>query len=252
MRERAGKRQLSYAAAPQPVRDDLSEAHREAWRRLAAPGTWWTGAERVAIAAEVRAAADCPLCQERGKGVSPHAGEGAHGARGALPEPAVDVIHRLTTDSGRLSRAWFDSIRAAGLEDAGYVEIVGVVVTVVSIDAFCRALGLPPHPLPQPEPGEPSRYRPAAACDDGAWVPMLPNGRARGAEADLWDTRRTGNVIRALSLVPDEVRVLELLSNAHYMSVHELTDPGAARGVLQRSQIELVAARISALRECFY
>jgi hypothetical protein len=31
-----------------------------------------------------------------------------------------------------------------------------VVVTVVSVDAFCRALGLDPHPLPSPLPGEPT------------------------------------------------------------------------------------------------
>ena len=127
-----------------------------------------------------------------------------------------------------------------------------MVVTVLSIDEFCRALGLRLHPLPEPRAGEPSRYRPASARDDGAWVPMLPNGPARGAEADLWDTPRTGNVIRALSLVPDEVRTLKLLSAAQYMTVHEVTDPSADRGALDRLQVELLAARVSALNECFY
>ena len=41
-----------------PIREDLVLAHRRAWDLLAEPGTWWNGRERVAIAAEARAAAD--------------------------------------------------------------------------------------------------------------------------------------------------------------------------------------------------
>ena len=43
---------FSYAGAALPVREDLPATHRRAWRRLAEPGTWWSGRERVAIAAE--------------------------------------------------------------------------------------------------------------------------------------------------------------------------------------------------------
>ena len=32
------------------VREDLAEAHRLAWEHIAAPGTWWTGAQRVELA----------------------------------------------------------------------------------------------------------------------------------------------------------------------------------------------------------
>jgi hypothetical protein len=32
------------------VRDDLAEAHRLAWRHIAAPGSWWSGPERVEMA----------------------------------------------------------------------------------------------------------------------------------------------------------------------------------------------------------
>ena len=32
------------------VRDDLAEAHRLAWEHIAAPGSWWSGAERVELA----------------------------------------------------------------------------------------------------------------------------------------------------------------------------------------------------------
>jgi hypothetical protein len=245
-------REPSYAAAPVAVREDLAQAHREAWRRLAAAGAWWTGAERVAIAAAARAAARCPLCRERREVLSPGAPGGRHADAGGLPEPAVEAAHRIASDPARLSRGWREGLRAAGLGDAAYVELVGVVATLVGIDAFCRALSLPPHPLPEPLAGEPSRHTPAAARDEGAFVPMLPNRRPSGPEADLWDTPRTGNVIRALSLVPDEVRMSSLLAQAHYLGVQDLADPALRRGALDRPQIELVAARVSARNECFY
>ena len=41
---------ISYSAALVPVRDDFAAAHTRFWKRLASPGAWWTGAERVAIA----------------------------------------------------------------------------------------------------------------------------------------------------------------------------------------------------------
>jgi len=41
---------FSYAEAPTAVRADIGAAHRQYWRTLSGPGSWWTGAERVAIA----------------------------------------------------------------------------------------------------------------------------------------------------------------------------------------------------------
>ena len=94
---------LDFASVGFPVRGDLLASHREAWQRLASPGTWWTGAERVAIAAEVRAAWDCALCAQRKEALSPNAVQGAHDGPGELSPVAVEAIHRITTDSGRLS-----------------------------------------------------------------------------------------------------------------------------------------------------
>jgi hypothetical protein len=244
--------QIGYERAPVSVREDLTEAHRRAWERLARPGSWWTGSERVAIAVEVRGSADCALCRERAQALSPNAVDGEHTSLGVLPASAVDVVHRVTRDPGRLSRAWFERVQAAGLSDGHYVELIGVVVGVVSIDSFCRGLGAPLHPLPRPLEGEPTRYRPASAVLEDAWVPMIPSGKAQGPEQGLFGPgRRTGNVIRALSLVPDAVRQLLDMSAAHYMAPQEMMDLTAGR-TIDRLQIELVAGRVSALRECFY
>jgi hypothetical protein len=245
---------ISYSAALVPVRDDFATAHTRFWKRLASPGAWWTGAERVAIAAEVRQARYCRLCQARRQALTPAAVEGEHEHHGTLPATAVEVIHRVVTDPGRLSRKWYKDILTAGLSAEQYVEIIGTLVALVSIDSFCHGIGVPLHPLPEPQPGAPSYYRPPGAVQtEDAWVPMIPADRATGAEADLYGGQAVvGNVVRALSLVPDEVRTLYDLSAAHYLPMGQVRDPSASAGALNRMQIELIAGRVSALRQCFY
>jgi hypothetical protein len=243
---------IAYHAAPVPVRDAFAAAHSRFWRRLASSGAWWTGAERVAIAAEVRHARHCALCQARKATLTPAAVAGQHDHLGALPEVAVDVIHRVVTDPGRLSRTWFQKTLDAGLSSEQYVELLGTLVALVSIDSFCRGIGVPLHPLPTPQPGAPSQYRPPGAVQEDAWVPMIPVARATGAEADLYGGQAVGNVIRAMSLVPDEVRTLCDLSAVHYLPMGQVRDPSAAVGTLNRMQMELIAGRVSALRQCFY
>ena len=243
---------VSYDAARVGVRDDLRAAHSRFWESLARPGNWWSGAERIAIAAASRRATTCTLCRERKAAVSAGAVQGEHDSDGVLAECAVDVVHRVTTDPGRLSQNWFDAVRAGGLSEEQYVEIIGIVVALISVDAFCRGMGVPLHALPEPQSGEPDHYRPAAAQAGTGWVAMIPNGRALGAEKGLFGPGgRTANVIRAMSLVPDAVRTLLDLSKAHYLSPEEMTDLRRGR-TLDRAQIELIAGRVSALRECFY
>ena len=244
--------EISYRAAPVPVRSDFAAGHNRFWKHLAAPGAWWTGTERVAIAAEVRQAWTCTICRARKAALTPAAVPDHHDTLGALPEAAVDVIHRVVTDPGRLSRTWFQGILATGLSAEQYVEIVGTLAALVSIDSFSRGIGVPLHPLPEPQAGEPSRYRPPGAMQEDAWVPLIALERATGREADLYDGKPVGNVIRALSLVPDEVRTLKDLSTAHYLPSDRVRDPSATAGALSRMQMELVAGRVSALRQCFY
>ena len=241
------------------VREDLRAAQDRYWRRLARPGANWNGAERVAIARETRNAAGCAFCRRLKSAPSPYTLAGEHDVapenRELLSAAAVDAIHRIVNDASRLIRAWYERTLAAGLTDGQYVELVGTVVSVVSIDSFCRAAGVPLHPLPEPEPGPASGYRPASAAHDGeSWVPMVPFDNAGTPEADLWPPKRTGNVIRAMSLAPDEVRTLHDLGGSHYIDHGLVRDPSAGRvgGALSRAQIELVAGRVSILNDCFY
>jgi hypothetical protein len=248
----AGTDELAYPGAPAPVREDLRQAHRFLLDHVSSPGTWWTGEERVAVAAESRRAVRCALCRERKASLSPGAARGQHDGLHRLPENVIDTIHRIRTDPARLSRTWFDGVIAGGLDVARYVELVGVTTLSTGLDYFARALGIDPLPLPAPRAGEPSRHHPAGARPGTAWVPMIATEAATGSEADVYGGADfVPNIVRAMSLVPDEVRALRRATESHYVPVAQIGDP-AVRRTLDRSQMELVAARVSALNECFY
>ncbi len=244
---------IDYSNAPWPVRANFAETHNRFWERLAQPGNWLTGEQRVNIAREVRQAQHCKLCRRRKEALSPYTVDGAHDSVTDLPDVMVEVVHRVVTDSGRLTRDWFDGIIRQGLSEEQYIETIGTLISVFLIDEFCRCLDLPQNELPEPLPGEPSRYRPDNVAYDGAWVPILPMRVDDGPDADLWDGDMRGYVIRALSLVPDEVRTLLDTSVAHYLKVHDVWNvTKSPQGTLTRAQTEIIAARVSAFNDCFY
>lgn len=234
------------------VREDLAAAHDRAWARLARAGTWWTGAERVAIAAEVRRASDCPLCTRRKAALSPYTVVGAHDGRGGLPASVVEVVHRVRIDPGRLTNAWYEGILAAGLPAEKYVETIGVIATVVAIDTFARGLGVTLRALPQPEPGTPTRARPRAR-PSAAFVPWLEPEDLTAAEAGIYPTGRPpANIHRAMSLVPEEVRGFFDLVEHQYLGGLAMRDFAREYRAISHAQIELVAGRVSAINGCEY
>ena len=142
--------EISYSKSQYPVREDFAASHNRYWKRLAAPGSWLTGTQRVDVAKEVRQAQQCSLCRRRKEALSPYQVDGAHDVVSALPDVMVEVIHRVTTDPGRLTKTWFDGIKEQGLGEEAYVEIIGTLVFVFSIDEFCRGLDIPLNELPRP------------------------------------------------------------------------------------------------------
>ena len=246
---------LSYDAAGIAVRADLAAAHRRAWRRLAAPGTWLDAERRVAVAAETRAAADCGHCADRKAALSPDGVAGSHRAATGLPADSVEIVHRVVTDPGRLTRSWFDRAMAGGMEDTAFVETVGVAAATVAVDMFCRAIGAPAHPLPEPLPGEPSRRRPAGAKPGPAWVPMLAPEDVTADESCLdrvYVSPDPTFIRRALSLVPREASGLFDLVDAQYLPGRLIPDVAARHRAIDRAQMELIAGRVSAVNMCFY
>lgn len=245
---------FSYSTSPYAIRPDLKEAYRSYWGDLASAGSWWTGAERIAIAQEVRNAVTCAYCAARKDALSPYHFAGNHDHGETLSELAIDAVHRVITDQGRITQAWIDDNANNGLSEEHYVELLGVAVTVFSIDEFNRVLGLPPEPLPQPIAGEPDQYRPALATRGTGFVSMLPaRGKFTDREKGLWPKNRSANVLRALSLVPDAVRQWSDVASAQYLPPELLTQfkPDVGRSI-NRMQIEIVAGRVSSINECFY
>jgi hypothetical protein len=243
---------ISYATNTYAIPQKYADSHTRFWQRLSNAGAWWSASERIQIAQEVRHAHACVTCDKIQTALSPRHITDAHTQQSTLSPLAVEVVHNITRDQSRLSEAWYNSVLERGMSEGQYVEIVGTVVAMVSIDSFCLAIDQPLHALPTPLEGVPSHYRPETAQDSEAWVPLIPADGNTGAESDLWHTGKTGYVVQAMSLVPDEVRTLKDLSAAHYLAMKDVRDPMAQGEFLDRQQIELVAGRVSALNQCYY
>ena len=220
------------AAAPQlPVAEDAAAAHSAVLRTIAEPGAWWSGAARLAIAGETRAAPGGGLCTTQAAlSADPAAGE--HGSEAVLPPMAVEAIHGIRNDSGRLTRRWFDGLVDRGLRPEAYVELASVVASVVIVDTFAQGIGLPLPALPKAVAGAPSFERSDDVVDAGAYLPLAREGRA--------------HILRSLGLVPSASDLFFRAFNpSYYMRPnHEFA--------LTRAQVELVASRVSAVNECFY
>lgn len=224
-----------------PLRDNLRAGHASAWRSIAEPGAFWTGTQRVAMVAEARHALSCDLCARRQAALSPFTETGEHDSVTDLQPPIIELIHRLRTDPGRLTRSWFDGIIGAGISQGEYVEAVSVVTSSVIVDTLHASLGLPLADLPAAQSGQPNGQIDENTVDGGAWVPIT------AASQELTDTGMPAvpNIARSLGLVPGAVALFFGTFRPHYA----LQDIPLA---ISQAQAEFIAARVSALNQCFY
>lgn len=246
---------IEVAGEQLPIRPGLAEALDDAWQRLTAPGTWWDGQQRRAIALEARHALDCPLCQMRKDALSPYTVDGAHATLPGSDIPgldAVEAIHRLRTDAGRITEKWVKQITSGGLSEEGYVEIVGIVAVLTALDTFDLALGRELRPIPAAQPGQPTRHRPAGARHDLAWVSTLSPETARPDDPDPFVVHGKANIHRGLSLVPQEVLNFFDLDVELYIHDTQIRQLSVENRGISRAQIELVAGRASAINNCTY
>ena len=235
-------------------------AHTEAalaqtFDQLGKAGGWWTADERVAIAEENRAAKTCSLCAERKAALSPYATkERNHDSRSTLSPNVIDVIHRISTDPGRLSQRWYEDAIGNGMRPEELVEITSIIGVVTISDTLSCALGLGQRPLPQPskESAPPHRQTVSGTEIDRAWVPMVLPDSAEGMLKLMYDQLETSvgfvfNVARALTAVPEAVR------DFFGAFIPNYTTHGPVRaGGLNRTQVELLASSTSDYNDCFY
>ena len=172
--------------------------------------------------------------------VAPSTVDGRLGDDLAAPSAAHDAIYRIATHAATTTEPWYIGMRDQ-LTDLAYVEIVAIACTVAAVVGFRRAAGLQPWELPQPTDGEPSRTVPEGLVPATLnWVRVVEPADEQAA------------VVQAFTSVPAELDRLWTLAAAQYIPHLEMVDPRWNRGTLSRPQMELVAARISQLKECFY
>jgi hypothetical protein len=221
------------------VRDDLADAHRLAWLHLAEPGSWWTGAQRLELAGTVLIAIadDEPLPPWIGVTTSDRLP-----SHRTVPDAAHDIAYRIARHASTITESVYRDV-VATIGELPYVELCAVVSTTAAVAHFCRNIGVVAPPFPPASAGRPNGERPDELATAALnWVPVV-------APAD-----QVAAVVQAYSAVPSEWRNTWRMADAQYMPDAEMVHPDWQRrpGGLSRAQMELVAARVAQLRECFY
>ena len=219
-------------ASALPVTPRVAAAHDETLKAFAEAGAWWSGADRLRIVREARNAPSCRLCAEKAQALTPNAVQGEHASDGELPPVAIEAIHGIRNDSGRLTRRWFNDLIDMGMQTEAYVELVGVTASAVVVDTFAQGIGRALPTLPEPSAAAPTFERSHDVVEAGAWLPLAREGRA--------------NILRSLGLVPS---ALKLFFGAFGQSYYLQPE---AEFTIGRRQVELIASRVSAVNECFY
>jgi hypothetical protein len=120
------------------------------------------------------------------------------------------------------------------------------------MDTFTRALGLPERALPAPLAGEPTRYCPPGAKKQAAWLPLVEPPDAVEADGPMYPSPKAGYIYRGLSLVPQSLRDYWALANCHYIPSQYIYQFDKSIRAITRPQMEIMAARVSALHQCAY
>jgi hypothetical protein len=213
---------IEGALSPPTSRD---EAIARAWANLTTAGPTLNSGERLAVIATARRA----WASGRGGHGTDGSDDAGHGS------PLEDAAYWVAKDAGGLTGEVVDDLERRGLDRYRYLETVGVVARLASLDFYARGVGAPLLEAPLEDGSSPTgEVHPDAAITDG-WVPA------------------TGPLFAPASLdaLPAEGLALRDVHEAMYMPMAEMGDP-AFIDVLSRAQIEFIAARTSFLNECFY
>jgi hypothetical protein len=220
------------------IRPDLLEAQAAAWRHVTSPGASWSGVERAAIASATLAALDDtdPVAPW----VSPSdTGRQLAGAD-VVGHQVADTVYRIARHAASVTEPWYRAQVDSVVDPFAYVELVGIVSAVAAVHGFHRAAGTQRPPLPIPDDAPAHGRHPVVEPATLNWVPVA-------VPAD-----QVAAVVQGLSAAPAEWDNVKRLAAAQYIPVDEMSELGWTRGTLTRSEMELLAARLSAARQCFF
>ncbi len=207
-----------------PVDDRLAATIDRAWSHIASPGSFFTGMERVEIAALARARR-----------------HGHDRPDTTLSTTVVETVETMAADAHTITAEWVAGREAAGVSRTAYVELLSVTCFAVVADTFefgigASGLGDGLRALPEAIPGGPTGTVDEEATIEGGWVPTVgpafpPTG---------------------FSAIPAEHRFMHTLHRELYISVPKMFDLDLVRDGLARDQMELVAARTSLVNDCLF
>jgi hypothetical protein len=233
------------------VRVELQVAVEQTRTDLSNPGDWLSGSQRLEVVAEARNAWRCGLCDTRKSALSPYRVEGNHDSVSVLPEIWIELIHRVVTDSSRITQAWYESIIGDDLCEDEFIEILSVTCITTSVDVLSLGLGVDPLVLSEPNTGTPARTRPSGANPGPGWAWTVAPEDAGPELAGFYDFGPY-YIRRALTLVPREAERFWNLMNELYLPDPAAEGVGKVERGISRAQIEFLAARVSALLGCYY
>ena len=220
------------------IRQDLVSAHENAWAALSAPGTWWSGAQRIELARTALLAINELEPTPPWVAISTVVGKLPQDL--SAPKIAHDCVYRIARHAATLTREWYQKA-VSEISELAFIELCGIVCTVATVSAFRRAAGLASLEFSEVRDGEPTQIKPSNIVSATLnWVPVV-------APAD-----ENAAVVQAFTAVPETNRVIWAMADAQYIPDKEMVDPNWTRGTLSRVQIELIATRVSQQRECFY
>lgn len=197
--------------------NNYQEMLDQQYTRLSAPGTWWSGEQRIAIVATMR-----------------QAQQGDFETSLCLGEAVSGFIHKTAVTAHEIDE---DYVKAAQqfMTPLQLVELTAIVAQFSALDTFLHGAGFSLRSLPEPIEGEPTRIEVKGAKLMRGWFP----------------TRGTAGAPNCFSAVADEHKALHDIHSVIYLTMEEMADLNVVKD-LHRSQIELLAARTSNYNDCFY
>lgn len=258
----------TYDLQTTAIRQDLVDAHENTWSKLVQCGTFYTAEERVQIARLTRIARSSNKAKELKASSEQFVNElqldGYTTFNGCTLSPVeIDLIHRIVVDPGRMANAeeYYQNVTSM-LEPGAYVEIVGIVALMTHVDTFSYGIGrpltaIPTAPMSTDIPEKIIGLGQECIADLAGRVPVVPVTNATNPLTKLvYENFSNGknmgvpNILKMLSAVP--LTHATFARNLAAMYLGNLNTNNMGGRAINRSQIELLATKVSQLNVCAY